>query len=232
MVENLSWLFQLGALAYILWLVMQPYLQQLHGPGNAWQQAGARPHLPPRSVAGGPAAATAAAAAAAAAPGQGKKARRKAAKQASGQLGARARARVAGASQVACAAERMVVACMQVFGAPYASHVPPSHRRAHAAQAADAAAGGQGLAGAPGDAVAATDARDGSDAGDEAADAELMREVLQDYMSKAQAYRADLQDKRLTVEHVMLAMAEVGGGGVGGRGGGGGAQLPSHARQG
>lgn len=37
-----------------------------------------------------------------------------------------------------------------------------------------------------------------------------MREVLQDYMQKAHAYKSDLGDKQLTVEHVMLAMAEVG----------------------
>lgn len=44
---------------------------------------------------------------------------------------------------------------------------------------------------------------------DPVADEEMMREVLQDYMQKAHAYKADLGDKRLTVEHVMLAMAEV-----------------------
>lgn len=44
---------------------------------------------------------------------------------------------------------------------------------------------------------------------DEAADEEMMREVLADYMQKAHAYKADLGDKRLTVEHMMLAMAEV-----------------------
>jgi hypothetical protein len=37
----------------------------------------------------------------------------------------------------------------------------------------------------------------------------MMREVLADYMQKAHAYKADLGDKRLTVEHMMLAMAEV-----------------------
>eukprot|EP00878_Enallax_costatus_P035582 GHUV01039758.1.p1 GENE.GHUV01039758.1~~GHUV01039758.1.p1 ORF type:complete len:239 (+),score=69.21 GHUV01039758.1:187-903(+) len=36
----------------------------------------------------------------------------------------------------------------------------------------------------------------------------IMQEVLQDYMSKAEAFRADLNDKRLTVEHMVLAMAE------------------------
>lgn len=35
-----------------------------------------------------------------------------------------------------------------------------------------------------------------------------MREVLQDYMHKAEAFRSDLGDKRLTVEHMLLAMAE------------------------
>jgi hypothetical protein len=44
----------------------------------------------------------------------------------------------------------------------------------------------------------------------------IMQEVLQDYMSKAEAYKADLGDNRLTVEHLMMAMAEVGWGmGVG-----------------
>lgn len=38
----------------------------------------------------------------------------------------------------------------------------------------------------------------------------IMREVLQDYLGKAEAFRADLNDKRLTVEHMVLAMAEVG----------------------
>lgn len=38
-----------------------------------------------------------------------------------------------------------------------------------------------------------------------------MREVLQDYLAKAQAYKTDLGDKRLTVEHMVLAMAEVRG---------------------
>jgi hypothetical protein len=37
----------------------------------------------------------------------------------------------------------------------------------------------------------------------------MMREVLHDYLAKAEAFRADLQDKRLTVEHMVLAMAEV-----------------------
>jgi hypothetical protein len=44
---------------------------------------------------------------------------------------------------------------------------------------------------------------------DEAANEAMMREVLQDYMQKAHAYKSDLGDKQLTVEHVMLAMAEV-----------------------
>jgi hypothetical protein len=39
----------------------------------------------------------------------------------------------------------------------------------------------------------------------------IMQEVLQDYMSKAEAYKADLGDNRLTVEHLMMAMAEVDG---------------------
>lgn len=37
----------------------------------------------------------------------------------------------------------------------------------------------------------------------------IMQEVLQDYVTKAEAFRADLNDKRLTVEHMVLAMAEV-----------------------
>lgn len=37
----------------------------------------------------------------------------------------------------------------------------------------------------------------------------IMKEVLQDYLGKAEAFRADLNDKRLTVEHMVLAMAEV-----------------------
>ncbi|KAF8056728.1 clpB2 [Scenedesmus sp. PABB004] len=39
-------------------------------------------------------------------------------------------------------------------------------------------------------------------------DAGLMAEVLADYLAKAEAYRSDLGDKRLTVEHMVLAMAE------------------------
>lgn len=38
--------------------------------------------------------------------------------------------------------------------------------------------------------------------------AAILREVLEGYMSKAEAYRGDLGDKRLTVEHMVLAMAE------------------------
>lgn len=37
----------------------------------------------------------------------------------------------------------------------------------------------------------------------------MMREVLEDYLGKAEAYRSDLNDKRLTIEHMVLAMAEV-----------------------
>jgi hypothetical protein len=45
---------------------------------------------------------------------------------------------------------------------------------------------------------------------DDAAESEaMMREVMEDYMSKAEAFKQDLGDKRLTVEHMLLAMAEV-----------------------
>lgn len=37
----------------------------------------------------------------------------------------------------------------------------------------------------------------------------MMTEVLQDYLARAETFREDLNDKRLTVEHVVLAMAEV-----------------------
>uniref|UniRef100_A0A383VLZ4 Clp R domain-containing protein n=1 Tax=Tetradesmus obliquus TaxID=3088 RepID=A0A383VLZ4_TETOB len=39
-------------------------------------------------------------------------------------------------------------------------------------------------------------------------DESIMREVLQDYLAKAESFRTDLNDKRLTVEHMVLAMAE------------------------
>lgn len=51
----------------------------------------------------------------------------------------------------------------------------------------------------------------GEDADDPEANEAMMREVLQDYLAKAQAYKTDLGDKRLTVEHMVLAMAEVRG---------------------
>lgn len=35
-----------------------------------------------------------------------------------------------------------------------------------------------------------------------------MKEVLESYLTKAEQYRADLGDKRMTVEHMVLAMAE------------------------
>lgn len=44
---------------------------------------------------------------------------------------------------------------------------------------------------------------------DDASHEAMMQEVLQDYMQKAEAYRTDLGDKRLTFEHMLLAMAEV-----------------------
>eukprot|EP00879_Flechtneria_rotunda_P016154 GHRR01016898.1.p1 GENE.GHRR01016898.1~~GHRR01016898.1.p1 ORF type:complete len:166 (+),score=42.53 GHRR01016898.1:124-621(+) len=43
---------------------------------------------------------------------------------------------------------------------------------------------------------------------DEKEDESIMREVLQDYIGKAEAFKTDLGDKRLTVEHMVLAMAE------------------------
>ncbi|WIA41731.1 hypothetical protein OEZ86_009074 [Tetradesmus obliquus] len=63
---------------------------------------------------------------------------------------------------------------------------------AGAAAAGDSQASGQPAAGAV----------------EEEDDESIMREVLQDYLAKAESFRTDLNDKRLTVEHMVLAMAE------------------------
>jgi hypothetical protein len=47
------------------------------------------------------------------------------------------------------------------------------------------------------------------EAEDAASSEAMMREVMEDYMLKADAFKQDLGDKRLTVEHMLLAMAEV-----------------------
>ncbi len=36
----------------------------------------------------------------------------------------------------------------------------------------------------------------------------MMHEGVQDYLAKAEQYKSDLGDKRMTVEHLVLAMSE------------------------